>query len=117
VGWRQLELLDFQRQPFGTPAGNIVWKCRNSAISSAVALPALPESVSDDHFEIRPGSLRDRGNRAAKPKSLVAQIRALSNKAGRVDITGRGGAAPDVMPAVAARLCRFGRARASAGCW
>lgn len=30
----------------------------------------------------------DRGSRAAKPKSLVAQVRALSNKAGRVGIVG-----------------------------
>ena len=45
--------------------------------------------MSDDDFEIRPGRVRDRGGRSAKPRSLVAQIRALSNKAGRVGMTGK----------------------------
>ena len=47
--------------------------------------------MSVDDFEIRPGRVRDRGGRSAKPRSLVAQVRALSNKAGRVGITGRSG--------------------------
>nr|WP_221214790.1 VirD2 family relaxase/mobilization nuclease [Novosphingobium hassiacum] len=34
--------------------------------------------------------VRDRGSRTAKPRSLVAQVRALSNKAGRVGISGHG---------------------------
>ncbi|PKB14313.1 type IV secretory pathway VirD2 relaxase [Novosphingobium kunmingense] len=46
--------------------------------------------MSDDDFEIKPGRVRDRGSRSAKPKTLVAQVRALSNKAGRIGITGRG---------------------------
>ena len=46
--------------------------------------------MSDD-FEIRPGRVRDRGSRSAKPRSLVSQVRALSNKAGRVGITARSG--------------------------
>ncbi|MEJ6011186.1 relaxase/mobilization nuclease domain-containing protein [Novosphingobium aquae] len=46
--------------------------------------------VNDDDFKVRPGRVRDRGSRAAKPKSLAAQVRALSNKAGRVGIAGRG---------------------------
>ncbi|MEZ5680910.1 MAG: DUF3363 domain-containing protein [Erythrobacter sp.] len=45
--------------------------------------------VNDDDFNVRPGRVRDRGRRSAKPRSLVAQVRALSNKAGRVGITGR----------------------------
>jgi type IV secretory pathway VirD2 relaxase len=45
--------------------------------------------MSDDDFEIRPGRVRDRGGRSAKPKTLVAQVRALSNRSGRVGITGR----------------------------
>jgi type IV secretory pathway VirD2 relaxase len=45
--------------------------------------------MSDDEFEIRPGRIKDRGTRSAKPKSLAAQVRALSNKAGRVGIGGR----------------------------
>jgi type IV secretory pathway VirD2 relaxase len=63
--------------------------CRNSAISSAIAPFALTPAMSDDEFEIRPGRIKDRGTRSAKPKSLVAQVRALSNKAGRVGIGGR----------------------------
>jgi type IV secretory pathway VirD2 relaxase len=43
----------------------------------------------DDDFNVRPGRVKDRGKRSAKPRSLVAQVRALSNKAGRVGITGR----------------------------
>jgi type IV secretory pathway VirD2 relaxase len=42
----------------------------------------------DDAFEIRPGRIKDCGTRSAKPKSLAAQVRALSNKAGRVGIVG-----------------------------
>jgi type IV secretory pathway VirD2 relaxase len=45
--------------------------------------------MSDDDFQIRPGRVRDRGGGSAKPKTLVAQVRALSNKAGRVGIAGR----------------------------
>ena len=47
--------------------------------------------MSDDDFEIRPGRIRQRGSGAAKPKSLAAQVRALSNKAGRIGIGRRGG--------------------------
>ena len=47
--------------------------------------------MNDDEFEIRPGRVRDRGSRSAKPKSLASQIRALNNKAGRIGITGRRG--------------------------
>ena len=47
--------------------------------------------MSDDDFEIRPGRVRDSGSRLAKPKTLVAQVRALSNKAGRVGIVGASG--------------------------
>ncbi|MBF9151701.1 relaxase/mobilization nuclease domain-containing protein [Novosphingobium jiangmenense] len=46
--------------------------------------------MSDEDFRIRPGQVRDRGGRSGKPKSLVAQVRALSNKAGRVGITAGG---------------------------
>lgn len=48
-----------------------------------------PAPVNDDDFNVRPARVRDRGRRSAKPRSLVAQVRALSNKAGRVGITGR----------------------------
>lgn len=82
-------MLDFERHPLGTPAGLFVRNWRNSAVYSAVALSVSPNPVSDDNFEIRPGRVRDRGSRSAKPKSLVAQVRALTNKAGRVGITGR----------------------------
>jgi type IV secretory pathway VirD2 relaxase len=47
--------------------------------------------MSDDDFEIRPGPIRQRGRGAAKPRSLVAQVRALSNKAGRIGIGRSGG--------------------------
>ena len=40
--------------------------------------------MSEDDFKIRPGRVKDRGSRSAKPKSLVAQIRAQMNKSGRV---------------------------------
>ena len=40
--------------------------------------------MSDDDFEIRPGRIKDRGGRSAKPKALVAQVRAQMNKSGRV---------------------------------
>lgn len=43
--------------------------------------------MNDDDFSLRPGRVRDRGRRSAQPRSLAAQIRALSNKAGRVGIT------------------------------
>lgn len=42
--------------------------------------------MTDDDFNVRPGRVRDRGSRTAKPKSLIAQVRALTNKAGRVGI-------------------------------
>lgn len=44
--------------------------------------------MTDDDFNIRPGRVKDRGSPTAKPKSLVAQVQALSNKAGRVGIVG-----------------------------
>ena len=44
--------------------------------------------MNDDDFKIRQGRVRDRGSRSAKPKTLVAQVRALSNKAGHVGIVG-----------------------------
>ena len=47
--------------------------------------------MSDDDFEIRPGRTKDRAHGSAKPKSLVAQVRALSNKAGRIGISRRSG--------------------------
>ncbi|WP_324828820.1 relaxase/mobilization nuclease domain-containing protein [Qipengyuania zhejiangensis] len=47
--------------------------------------------MNDDDFNVRPGRVRDRGRRSAKPRSLVAQVRALSNKTGRVGIAGRSG--------------------------
>ena len=84
-----MESLAFQRHRFGAPAGSFAKNWPNSAIFSAVAriLPSNP--VNDDDFNVRPGRVRDRGRRSAKPRSLVAQVRALSNKAGRVGITGR----------------------------
>ena len=78
------------RQPIAKRAGIIDQKWRNASTFSAVAPPSQSIPVSDD-FEIRPGRVRDRGSRSAKPRSLVAQVRALSNKAGRVGITGRSG--------------------------
>lgn len=45
--------------------------------------------MNDDDFNVRPGRVRDRGKRSATPRSLVAQVRVLSNKAGRVGIAGR----------------------------
>lgn len=84
-----LELLDFERQPHRSPAGINRRNSRNSASFSAIAWPNSANPVSNDDFEIRPGRVRDRGNRSGKPKSLVAQVRALSNKAGRVGINGR----------------------------
>ena len=50
---------------------------------------SAPDPVNDDDFNVRPGQVRDRGKRSARARSLVAQVRALSNKAGRVGITGR----------------------------
>jgi type IV secretory pathway VirD2 relaxase len=47
--------------------------------------------MSDDDFEIKPGRIKDRAQSSAKHKSLVAQVRALSNKAGRVGIGRRSG--------------------------
>jgi type IV secretory pathway VirD2 relaxase len=90
LGCRLLELLENIRQPIADPAGIIDRKWRNSSTFSAVAPPNQPNPVSDD-FEIRPGRVRDRGSRSAKPRSLVSQVRALSNKAGRVGITARSG--------------------------
>lgn len=81
-------MLELQRQPFDIPAGRFAQNRRNFAFFSAVARPDPSCSVSDDDFEIRPGRVRDRGNRSGKSKSLVAQVRALSNKSGRVGITG-----------------------------
>ena len=84
-------MLGNMRQPIADPAGIILRKRRNSDTFSAVAPPHQSNPVSDDDFEIRPGRVQDRGSRSAKPKSLVAQVRALSNKAGRVGITARSG--------------------------
>ncbi len=81
-------MLDFQRQPLGTPAGSFAQDWRNSAISTAIAFLEHSNFVSDDDFKIKPGRVRDRGGRAAGAKSLTAQIRTLSNKAGRVGIAG-----------------------------
>lgn len=39
--------------------------------------------MSDDEFQIKPGRIRDRGANLRKPLTLVAQLRALSNRAGR----------------------------------
>ena len=47
--------------------------------------------MSDDDFAIRPGRVRDRGRRSARPKSLATQVRALSHKAGRVGLASRSG--------------------------
>jgi type IV secretory pathway VirD2 relaxase len=85
-----LELLDFKRQPRGTPAGSFAGNWRNFGVLSAIAFPAPKIYVNDDDFEIRPGRVGNRGSRATTPKSLVAQVRALSNKAGRVGIAARG---------------------------
>jgi type IV secretory pathway VirD2 relaxase len=79
-----LELLDFQRQPHGSPAGSFAQKRRNSDIFNAVARSIMTE----DDFNIRPGRVRDRGGRTAKPRSLVGEIKARLNKAGRVGGTG-----------------------------
>lgn len=79
------------RQPIADPAGIIHRKWRNSGTFSAVAPPDQSDPVSHNDFEIRPGRVQDRGSRSAKPRSLVAQVRALSNKAGRVGITARSG--------------------------
>lgn len=46
--------------------------------------------MNDDDFEIRPGRVGNRGSRSGKQKSLVAQVRALSNRSGRVGIAGGG---------------------------
>lgn len=73
------------------PAGIMVRKWRNSGVFCALAQTYRTTAVSDDDFEIKPGRMRDRGSRSAKPKSLVSQIRALTNKSGRVGITGRSG--------------------------
>ena len=83
-----MELHAFQRHRSYTPAGSIAEHWRSSAVFSAVARLPPPDPVNDDDFNIRPGRVRDRGKRSAKPRSLVAQVRALSNKAGRVSITG-----------------------------
>ena len=39
--------------------------------------------MSENDFEIKPGRIKDRGGRSAKPKSLVAQVKAQLNKSGR----------------------------------
>ncbi|BBB14244.1 hypothetical protein SPYCA_3502 [Sphingopyxis sp. FD7] len=75
-----MELLGFERQPLGTSAGIFARNRRSLAISSAVA----GSSMSDDDFTVRPGRVRDRGSRSAKPRSLVGQVKARLNKAGRV---------------------------------
>lgn len=66
------------------PAGKTLQIWRKSAILRAVAC----FSVSDEEFEIRPGQVRDRGSRTARSKTLKVQLRALSNKSGRVGISG-----------------------------
>lgn len=73
-------MLGFERQPLGTPAGSVARNRRNLAIFSAVARSIM----NDDDFTVRPGRVRDRGSRSAKPRSLVAQVKARLNKAGRV---------------------------------
>lgn len=83
-------MLEFQRQPRGAPAGKFARDWRNFAISSAVARSSDPAPVNDDDFEIRPGRVGDRGSRSGKQRSLVAQVRALSNKAGRVGFANGG---------------------------
>lgn len=40
--------------------------------------------MNDDEFTVRPGRVRDRGSRSAKPRSLVGQVKARLNKAGWV---------------------------------
>ena len=81
-------MLVFQRHLSSTPAGRFARNWRSSAVLSAVARYSPSSPVNDDDFNVRPGRVRDRGKRSAKPRSLVAQVRALSNKAGRVGITG-----------------------------
>ena len=83
-------MLDCKRRrlkPLGVGQSQI-W--RNFAISSDVARSAPLNPVNDDDLNIRPGRVRDRGSRSAKPRSLVAQVRALNNKAGRVGISASG---------------------------
>jgi len=75
-----LDLLGFDRQPLGTSAGILARNRCNLAIFSAVA----GSSMNDDEFTVRPGRVRDRGSRSAKPRSLVGQVKARLNKAGRV---------------------------------
>ena len=91
MGWRGAEYKAFKRHPVITLAGTPAPKRRVYAIFSAVAAPIPDNIMSDDDFEIRPGRIRQRGSGAAKPKSLAAQVRALSNKAGRIGIGRRGG--------------------------
>ena len=83
-------MLDFVRRRRVCPDVSLAENGRNSTISSGVVQFGPFNPVKDDDFTVRPGRVRDRGSRSAKPKSLVAQVRALSNKAGRVGITGRG---------------------------
>ena len=48
--------------------------------------------MSEHDFEVRPGRIRDRGGRSAKPKSLLAQVKAQLNKSGRaVNFSGTSG--------------------------
>jgi len=90
LGWRGAEFKAFKRQPAVTPAGTPAPKRRDCAIFSAVAALISGNIMTDDDIEIRPGRIKDRAHGSAKPKSLVAQVRALSNKAGRIGIGRRG---------------------------
>ncbi|HQV03486.1 MULTISPECIES: DUF3363 domain-containing protein [unclassified Novosphingobium] len=48
--------------------------------------------MSDDDFEIKPGRIRDRAAGQRKARTLKAQLRALSNRAGHGGRSGRSGA-------------------------
>lgn len=91
MGWKGAEYKDFERHPVITSAGTPAPKRRVYAIFSAVAASIPGNFMSDDDFEIKAGRIKDRASGSAKPKSLVAQVRALSNKAGRVGIGSRRG--------------------------
>ena len=82
-------MLDFERRRRDLPDVSHSRDWRNSAIFCDVAPLACSRPVSDDDFTVRPGRVRDRGSRTARPKSLVAQVRALSNRAGQVGVTRR----------------------------
>ena len=47
--------------------------------------------MSDDDFEIRPGRIRDRSRGQGKARTLKAQLRALSNRAGHSGRSGGSG--------------------------